>query len=92
MKIKDKKIIRLLFRISKGRKTDHDLSEPCRLCFKLIKKGQPFKLIEEEYMDTRQYYIHSHCLKGLIETYSEVEKEIKKLKDLEAHKGVKDEI
>lgn len=59
----DEKIqITLLFRVSKGRKTDHDLDK-CRLCFKMIKKGQPFKIIEEEYADTRQYYIHTKCLK-----------------------------
>lgn len=57
----EKKIIKLLFRISKGRRAKQDIDK-CRLCFKMIKKNQSFKFIEEEYGELRQYLVHTKCL------------------------------
>lgn len=71
METKNKQIVKLLFRISKSKRAEKDIPYYCRLCFLKIKKGQIFNLIEEEYMECREYFVHSNCLKGSVETYSE---------------------
>jgi hypothetical protein len=62
MKSDDKRIVKLLFRVSKGRKAHKNMCYQCRLCFKNIEKGQAYRLIEEEYGEMRDYLVHTKCL------------------------------
>lgn len=62
MESNDKRRITLLVRVSKGRRANKNLGH-CRLCFKDIKKGQAFRMIEEEYGGMYQYLVHTKCLK-----------------------------